>query len=149
MNYDHNPLYEGEGMISGKTYLEEGGVYELTVKDHFDAAHALVGYPGACQYVHGHTWDVEVVLEGTKLDEVGILYDFKDIKTDLHRILDNFDHHFINDVAPFDKLNPTAEHMARILYYELAQTLPDSIKLKEVAVWESPVAKVSYRPNSL
>lgn len=142
---EKNPLYEGVGKLSGETYLGTAGVYELTVKDHFDAAHALLGYDGPCRFLHGHTWDVEVTLAGDRLDEVGMLYDFKDIKRDLHAILDNFDHHCINDVPPFDQVNPTAEHMARIVFYELSKTLPDHIALKEVAIWESPAAKVVFR----
>lgn len=141
-----SPLYTGHGQLSGDAYESAGGVYELTVKDHFDAAHELPGYNGPCRYLHGHTWDVEVTIIGTKLDEVGILYDFKDIKTDLHAILENFDHKYINDVPPFDSVSPTAEHMARILYWELAKMLPSHIELKEMAVWESPNAKLVYRP---
>ncbi|MEG1425418.1 MAG: 6-carboxytetrahydropterin synthase QueD [Raoultibacter sp.] len=120
-------------------------MYELMVKDHFDAAHALPGYDGPCRYLHGHTWDVEVVIAGEKLDDVGLLYDFKAIKTDLHTILDAYDHHYINDIAPFDTINPTAEHLSRVIYERLATTLPAHITLKEVAVWESPIAKVTYR----
>ncbi len=125
-------------------------MYELTVKDHFDAAHMLPGYDGPCAFLHGHTWDVEVVIAGEELDEVGILYDFKTIKHDLHDILDTYDHKFINEIPPFDTINPTAEHLARIIFERLAKTLPQHIDLKEVAVWESPIAKVVYKlPHTL
>lgn len=143
---EHNPAYTGPGRISGETYEHAGGHYELTVKDHFDSAHALPGYDGPCRFLHGHTWDIEATLAGQHLDEVGMLYDFKAIKRDLHAILENFDHRCINEVPPFDVVNPTAEHMARVIYYELEKTLPAPISLKEVAVWESPVARVAYRP---
>lgn len=142
---EKNQPYEGPGKLSGEDFLEKKGVYELTVKGHFDAAHALPGYPGACHFLHGHTWDVEVTISGTELDEVGILYDFKDIKNHIHDVLENFDHRCINDVAPFDRINPTAEHMSRILYYELNKALPRHIGIKEVAVWESPRARVSFK----
>ncbi|MEG0323549.1 MAG: 6-carboxytetrahydropterin synthase QueD [Raoultibacter sp.] len=142
---ERNPVYAGKGALSGETYEHTGGTYELTVKDHFDAAHALPGYDGPCRYLHGHTWDVEATIVGQHLDDVGILYDFKDIKRDLHAILENFDHRYINDVKPFDVLNPTAEHMARIIFFELEKTLPSWISLKEIAVWESPQARVAYR----
>lgn len=141
----HNEPYEGPGKLSGEGFEQMGGCYELAVKEHFDAAHALPGYDGPCQYLHGHTWDVEVVIEGETLDEVGMLYDFKDIKRDLRALLANFDHRCVNEVAPFDRLNPTAEHMARIVFYELAATLPGHLSVKEVSVWESPAAKVTYR----
>lgn len=137
--------YEGPAKLSGETYENAGGHYELTVKDHFDAAHALPGYDGPCQYLHGHTWDVEVTVVGETLDSVGIVYDFNAIKADLHEILENFDHKYINDTPPFDVINPTAEHLARVLFYELEKKFPEGISLEEVSVWESPIARLTYR----
>lgn len=122
-----------------------GGVYELTVKDHFDAAHALIGYPGPCKNLHGHTWDVEVSVEGTKLDSVGILYDFKTLKDDLTEILSKFDHTYLNDLDVFKDMNSTAENMARLVYDELSARLPEHVKLTEVCIWESPIARLRYR----
>jgi 6-pyruvoyltetrahydropterin/6-carboxytetrahydropterin synthase len=121
------------------------GIYTLTVKEHFDAAHALVGYPGECQNLHGHTWDVEVSVSGSKLDDIGIVYDFKALKQDLHAILSKYDHHYLNEVAPFDNINATAENLARVIYEQLEQMLPEHICLVETAVWESPIARLSFR----
>ena len=67
-------------------------------------------------------------------------------RRDLHGVLENFDHRCLNDVPPFDEINPTAEHLARVVFYELEKTFPAHISLMEVAVWESPAAKVVYRP---
>ncbi len=55
-------------------------VYELYVKTHFSAAHSLKGYPGDCARVHGHNWIIEVFVRCTKLNEIGIGIDFRDIK---------------------------------------------------------------------
>lgn len=142
---ERNAPYEGPGKLSGSAFAEERGVYELTVRDHFDAAHALIGYDGPCRFLHGHTWDVEVTIEGERLDDVGMLCDFKDVKGAIHAILDNFDHHCVNDVPPFDQVNPTAEHLARVVFCELEPRLPEGVALKEVAVWESPAARVAFR----
>ncbi len=143
---ERNTPYTGPYELSGSTYEHQGGVYELTVKDHFDAAHSLPGYDGPCRYLHGHTWDVEATLAGARLDETGILFDFKAIKQILHGCLENFDHRYMNETPPFDAINPTAEHLARVLFFEIERHLPPSVSLKEVAVWESPQAKVAYRP---
>lgn len=121
-------------------------MYELTVRDHFDAAHSLRGYPGECRKLHGHTWDVEVTVAGTELDEIGIVYDFKRLKGDLHAVLTDYDHVFLDEVPPFDSLNPTAENLARIICERLMETVPEAVSVTEVAVWESPVAKLVYRP---
>lgn len=122
-------------------------MYDLTVKGHFDAAHALHGYPGECRELHGHTWDVEVTVRGGELDEVGIMYDFKTLKDDLASVIAPLDHAYLNDVSPFDTLNPTAENLARYVFETLAQVLGPGVSVVEVSVWESPIAKITYRPD--
>lgn len=121
-------------------------MYNLTVKSHFDAAHALRGYPGECKNLHGHTWDIEVTVSGETLDEIGIVYDFKSLKDDLGKVLADYDHAYLNDVAPFDVLSPTAENLAKVIYDRLAATVDPRVNVTEVAVWESPIAKLTYRP---
>lgn len=120
-------------------------MYELTVKGHFDAAHALHGYPGECRQLHGHTWDIEVTVGGEHLDEVGIVYDFKRLKEDLAAVLEPFDHVCLNDVPPFDALNPTAENLARVIFDALGDRVGPEVRVVEVAVWESPIARIVYR----
>lgn len=120
-------------------------MYELTIKGHFDAAHAIRDYPGECRNLHGHTWDVEVSVEGVELDEIGIVYDFKQLKTDLAEVLEPYDHAYLNDVPPFDVLNTTAENLAKVLFDELAERVGDRVKVVAVSVWESPIAKITYR----
>ncbi|MHB1016834.1 MAG: 6-carboxytetrahydropterin synthase QueD [Coriobacteriia bacterium] len=122
-------------------------MYDLMIRGHFDAAHALHGYPGECCKLHGHTWDIEVVVRGSELDEVGIVYDFKTLKADLAAVLEPLDHAYLNDVPPFDQMNPTAENLSRYIYESLTSTVGDAVRVLEVAVWESPVAKITYRPE--
>lgn len=122
------------------------GTYELTVKGHFDAAHHLYGYPGECRNLHGHTWDVEVTVAGSQLDEIGIVYDFKALKTDLAAVLERYDHVLINEVEPFDSVSPTAENLARVICEQLRQIVDPRVRVAEVVVWESPIAKLTYRP---
>jgi 6-pyruvoyltetrahydropterin/6-carboxytetrahydropterin synthase len=121
-------------------------VYELTIKSHFDAAHALRGYPGECRNLHGHTWDIEVTVAATQLDEIGIVHDFALLKEDLNAVLDAYDHAFLNEIAPFDEISPTAENLARVIYEQLATTVDPRVSVVEVVVWESPIAKLTYRP---
>lgn len=120
--------------------------YELTVKGHFDAAHHLYGYPGECRELHGHTWDVEVTVAAEDLDDIGIVYDFKSLKADLASVLETYDHALINKVAPFDEISPTAENLARIICERLSETVDPRVSVVEIAVWESPIAKLVYRP---
>lgn len=122
-------------------------MYELSIREHFDAAHVLKGYPGECSSLHGHTWDVEVVVRGSHLDDIGIVYDFKTLKSDLAAVLDPLDHAYLNDVPPFDTQNPTAENLSRHIYERLQEQVGEQVRVVEVAVWESPVAKITYRPG--
>ncbi|MDI6711774.1 MAG: 6-carboxytetrahydropterin synthase QueD [Anaerosomatales bacterium] len=123
-------------------------MYTLTVRGHFDAAHALRGYAGECRNLHGHTWDVEATVAGEDLDERGILYDFKDLKADLSQVLAAYDHCYLNEVPPFDQLSPTAENLARVVFENLSVRVKEAtdgrVHLTEIAVWESPVARVVY-----
>jgi len=122
-------------------------MYELMIRGHFDAAHALEHYPGECSRLHGHTWDVEVTIVGHTLDRIGIVYDFKTLRDDLARVLEPLDHGYLNDVPPFDAMNPTAENLARHIYGQLSELVPEHVRVSEVSVWESPVARLTYRAD--
>jgi len=130
----------------GEALTVSTGIYTLTVKDHFDAAHHLYDYPGECRDLHGHTWDIEVSVESTQLCELGMVYDFALLKKDLKAVLLRYDHKYLNEIEPFDKLSPTAENLARVIFEQLSEIVAqDGVKVLEVAVWESPIAKLTYR----
>jgi len=124
------------------------GRYELTVRDHFDAAHHLYDYPGQCRNLHGHTWDVEVTVASSSLNELGMVYDFAVLKEDLKAVLDVYDHADLNVIPPFDTISPTAENLARIICEALQRQITQpGVIVSAVVVWESPIAKLVYRPR--
>lgn len=135
------------GAAASEAEAGAGDTYELRVSAHFDAAHALHGYAGECRELHGHTWEVEVTVVGTSLDDVGIVYDFKRLKEDVGGVLEAYDHAYLNEVPPFDELNPTAEHLAREIHRALEARVGDGVDVREVAVWESPTARIAYRKH--
>lgn len=118
-----------------------GQMYELMVEDSFDAAHALRGYEGPCENLHGHTWKVQAFLQGKKLNQIGLLEDFKSLRTILKDTLAEFDHKLLNDTAPFDSENPSSENLARVIYKKLRRTIKS---LTKVTVWESSTSCASY-----
>jgi 6-pyruvoyltetrahydropterin/6-carboxytetrahydropterin synthase len=120
-------------------------MYEVRVKRHFDAAHALLGYEGKCEATHGHRYQVVVCLESEGLDDTGLAYDFTLLKRVLDPIVERLDHTLLNDVPPFDKVNPSSENIARFFYEELEGSI-EGAQLSSVEVWESPDAWVTYRP---
>jgi 6-pyruvoyltetrahydropterin/6-carboxytetrahydropterin synthase len=121
-------------------------MYTLSVEEHFDAAHALRGYKGKCEKMHGHRFKVVVKVRASQLDETGLAYDFTELKGKLDVILERFDHTTLNDTPPFDKINPSSENIARTIYEELKTELKETpAELAAVEVWESPESGVEYR----
>src|SRR5690349_24430465 len=98
-------------------------MFEVTVEDSFAAGHALRGYRGKCENPHGHNYKVQITLAGQELDAIGLLFDFKDLKAAMGQIVDRLDHQFLNDMEPFQRLNPSAENMARYFYQEIGASL--------------------------
>ncbi len=126
-------------------------MFEVTVEQTFAAGHALRGYRGKCENVHGHNYKVCVTVEGERLNEIGLLVDFVVLKRILRGVIEYLDHKFINDLPPFDRVNPTAENMARYFYDEVARRLaaetPEAAaRVKEVRVWETDTSVAAYRP---
>lgn len=124
-------------------------MYELTVKSEFEAAHFIKDYPGKCARLHGHNWTVEAVAQGTQLNELGILIDFKIFKAELNKILDELDHQYLNELEMFAKKNPTAENIAKEIFdkFSTSEIFTGTTKLTAIKVYETPKSCVTYRPN--
>ncbi|MBR5913951.1 MAG: 6-carboxytetrahydropterin synthase QueD [Selenomonadaceae bacterium] len=123
-------------------------MYELTVKSEFEAAHRIENYPGKCARLHGHNWIVEAIVQGDTLNELGILIDFKTLKDELNKVLDEFDHQYLNELEIFAKKNPTAELIAKEIFDKLstAEIFSGTTKLKGIRVYETPKSCVTYFP---
>ncbi len=119
-------------------------MYKVSATLTFAAAHSLRGYEGACENLHGHNWVVTVTLGTEVLDDVGIAYDFKNMKIDLNEIIDRFDHQFLNEVEPFDKINATSENLAKYIFDTMGEKLPKHVRVVSVEVGESDKYKAIY-----
>ena len=123
-------------------------MYQVSIEQHFDAAHFLRGYKGKCEALHGHRFRAVVKIKFPVLNDIGIAYDFVELKQHLRDILAKFDHTCLNDVPPFDKINPSSENIASIIYNELQPKLVGvPVSLSSVEVWESPQTGVVYTPD--
>ena len=121
------------------------GIYEVYVKTHFSAAHALRGYPGDCARTHGHNWIIEVYVKCKELDEIGIGVDFRDIKTAVKDVLKGLDHFDLNELQAFKEVNPTSENIAKYLYREIGKVLNTAVlQVSKVKVCETPGAGAFY-----
>jgi len=113
--------------------------YFVYVERKFSAAHALRGYKGKCERLHGHNWTVRVSITGKKLDKAGMIMDFTELRSMADDVLAKLDHCYINEVPPFDKQNPTAELIAAHVFNQMKKKLKmrRGVAVHQVRVWES------------
>ena len=124
-------------------------MFDVCVEQTFAAAHALRNYKGGCENTHGHNFKVRVSLQGDDLDQAGLLVDFLDVKVLMDGVIGRLDHRFLNEVAPFDTVNPSAENIARYFFEEMSRGLtatPVPVRITEVRVWETEIQSAAYRP---
>ena len=128
-------------------------MYQIRIEFTFDSGHRLLNYDGKCAYPHGHTYRAEIFLESNKLNSLGLVYDFTDLKDQIKTWTDdNWDHAFLVNsqdqklieglnstelvrLYKFQDENPSCEVMSRKLYEtttELCGVAPSKVRL-----WES------------
>ena len=121
-------------------------MFEASVTQVFAAAHALRGYKGKCENLHGHNYRVEVTVAGDKLDACGLVADFVDIKGAMKRVIDRLDHTNLNETPPFDELNPSAENIAWYIWQQVQSDIGESTRIASVKVWETDNCVAVYLP---
>jgi 6-pyruvoyltetrahydropterin/6-carboxytetrahydropterin synthase len=122
-------------------------MFQVSVDEGFSAGHALRGYKGKCENPHGHNYKVRITIEGPDLDSIGLLYDFSHLKRVMREIIGGVDHIYLNDKAPFDTVNPSAENLAKYFFDETRRQLnaaPDGARIASVTVWETDNASATY-----
>ncbi len=119
-------------------------MFEIFVEHTFAAAHFLRNYHGKCENLHGHNYKVQVGMEAPEVDANGLLYDFAELKKRVRATSEYLDHKFINELKPFDEVNPTAENIAKFFFDEVQRDLKDG-KVAYVRVWETDTSCATYR----
>jgi 6-pyruvoyltetrahydropterin/6-carboxytetrahydropterin synthase len=105
----------------------------------FEAAHELPHHPGKCRDLHGHSYELFVVVEGPVQEESGMVVDFADLKQTVRgEVVDTLDHEYLNRVME----NPTAEQVAIWIWNRLIPVLPG---LVEIELRETEDCGVVYR----
>jgi 6-pyruvoyltetrahydropterin/6-carboxytetrahydropterin synthase len=123
-------------------------MFEVSVEDTFAAGHYLREYRGNCEKPHGHNYKVRITLQSEQLDKIGLLLDFRELKTAMNEVIDRLDHQMINEIEPFTTLNPSAENMAKYFYDEISAQLGKAtdgrVKVKAVKLWETDTTTATY-----
>src|ERR1700745_182745 len=124
-------------------------MFQVSVEETFSAGHALRGYRGKCENVHGHNYRVRVTLGGQPLYDGGLFVDVTELKQVSREVMGRLDHQFMNDLEPFKTVNPSAENVAKYFYEEVAKelkNLPPGARITDVILWETDTSRAQYRP---
>lgn len=112
----------------------------------FSAGHAIRGHTRGCQNLHGHNYRVRIFVAAERLDALGMVIDFTDLKTIADAVLGGFDHRVINEIPPFDVRNTTAELLAEFVHEEVSKRLPEGRTARRIEVWETETSCAIYEP---
>jgi 6-pyruvoyltetrahydropterin/6-carboxytetrahydropterin synthase len=122
-------------------------MFEVSVEQSFAAGHALRNYHGKRENVHGHNFRVRISVQGEHLDATGLLVDFLEVKNLIGGVIERLDHQFLNDLSPFDEINPSAENIAKYFYDRISVGLTSAeVRIAEVRIWETDTSSAVYRP---
>lgn len=131
-------------------FLEEKGKFFIRIEGRFESAHFLYNYfpDGSDEPIHGHSWKVEVFLEGIEnIRPDGISYDFLSARTRLLELVHSIDHILINDHPDFKGINPTSENVARWFYSGLKESVHNSSgKVRRIVIHEGPENYAFFEP---
>ena len=120
-------------------------MYEVCRDHFFSAAHQLRGYQGKCESLHGHNWKVRICVRAETLDHLGMVVDFKELKSALLKVIDTLDHQHINEIPPFDSINPSAENLAQYIAENVHEIISDSrVYVHSCQIWESERSMATY-----
>ena len=122
-------------------------LYRVTVSARFEAAHNLIDYPGGPEPLHGHSYNIDIVLESEKLQQHDLAVDFVTARNALETIAKEFDYSYINQHPAFAGRNTSAENLAR--YFAERMETSGALgcaRVAEVTVWEGPENRATWRP---
>jgi len=137
-------------------------MHRIKILTNFSAAHRLRGYKGKCEALHGHNWKVEVVIAASKLDSLGMVIDFSELKKITNQVLKELDHQNLNDLDYFSAKggslscrqagasgrrdhNPSSEEIAKYIFDRLKSPVSKKkAKLSEVRIWETETSCAIY-----
>jgi len=138
-------------------------MYKIKVIKHFSAAHFLRNYKGKCEALHGHNWKVEVSVSSSKLNSLGMVIDFSDLKKMTSNVLEELDHSYINEIDYFSAKgaclparqgsasggkghNPSSEEIAKYIFDKLKPAIiAAECELEKVRIWETDSSSAVYQ----
>ncbi len=124
-------------------------MFELKVRSHFSAAHKIWEHTGKCARLHGHNWNVDVIVRSQELNRIGLAVDFSELKEIVKQVIEPLDHVYLNELPMFSTAenNPTAEVISRYIFKEVSgklRAIAPQAGLKRVDLYETETCSASY-----
>lgn len=127
--------------------MDEQVPYSISKDFGFAAAHCIPDHPGKCRNLHGHNYRVRVHLRASQLDELGMVIDFTKLKVWMKEVMGRFDHRVLNELPPFDRINPTAEQLSEVVFEGIRERVDDPrVAVHRVEVWENDSSCAVFEP---
>jgi 6-pyruvoyltetrahydropterin/6-carboxytetrahydropterin synthase len=119
-------------------------MFTITVETHFQASHGLILPDGSKEPLHSHDWVVTTAVASEKLDEMGVVMDFRTLREMVANVTGELDNMVLGDVEHFRQNNPSAENVAIYVYEKLRAKLPEGAVLQSIKVVEEPGCSAKY-----
>jgi 6-pyruvoyltetrahydropterin/6-carboxytetrahydropterin synthase len=120
--------------------------FRITTTRHFSAGHQLRLYDGSLEPLHGHNWKVTVTVSAEVLDTIGVVMDFHELERLMDRLISPLHNRHLNEVSPFDAMNPSAENVALHIGRSLKLPGERGLAVMSVEVWETAENSAIYEP---
>lgn len=119
-------------------------MFTIKVETHFRASHQLTLSGGPKEPLHQHDWAVAVKVCSDKLDSMGLVMDFGQLKAMVNEITSGFDNIRLDSIDYFQRHNPSAENVAKYIFDRLEPKLPKGVKLRSIKVIEEPGCSAKF-----
>jgi 6-pyruvoyltetrahydropterin/6-carboxytetrahydropterin synthase len=120
-------------------------MWEISSAVGMTARHQIRGVLGEGGRLHEHRWRVRAVVRAAQLDPTGWVLDFAVLAARLREVIGAYDGRFLNEIPPFDDVNPTRENVARTFADALAAKVDDGrARVHAIEIWEEDVCSATY-----
>jgi 6-pyruvoyltetrahydropterin/6-carboxytetrahydropterin synthase len=120
-------------------------MFTISVERHFQASHRLTLPDGSKESVHSHDWIVTADLSSEKLNNMGVVMDFRVLQAIIDKTVAVFNNKALESIGYFQQNNASAENVAKYIYKKLLIELPEGIKLQNVRIVEEPGCSATFQ----
>ena len=119
-------------------------MFTISVETHFQASHQLILSDGSKEPLHSHDWVVTAAVSSEKLDDMGVVMDFRTLREIILNVTAELDNTVLGEVEHFRQNNPSAENVAIYVYEKLRVELPEGMELRSIEVVEEPGCSAKF-----